>query len=189
MTADTAEPFSSFDGEPPTGKKPSRRIVGIALVALVVILAGVAIWWFLIRDDSSGTTGQGSVSESDSQSDPEVPILRIPSLTATATINGEPVDDSVELTFGEESELVVTVLNDGNLTMSDITGTLEFSDADGPLDAESDECEVAVLAPGESGDCTLLFTPTGDMTGAVARVLGYGPQDQEVDLSVTVSFG
>lgn len=57
----------------------------------------------------------------------------------------------------DQHPLVVTVTNDGNVTMNDITSTLEF-------------------------------TPTEDMTDMVARVVGYGPQDQEVDLSVTITF-
>ena len=46
-----------------------------------------------------------------------------------------------------------------------------------------------MLAPDESADCALVFTPTEDMTAVVARVLGFGPQDQEVDLPITVTLG
>jgi hypothetical protein len=182
MTEQQRPPFTT------RRKKDRKRPIAIAVVVLVIALAAAAVWWFLIRDDDSSTTAETSISESES-SGGAVEIPQDPSLTASATINGLPVDQALEITFGEASELVVTVVNDGNVTMDGITAALEFTDSDGPLDADGDTCVFPTLGPDDSADCTFAFTPTSDMTSVVAQVLGFGPQDQEVDLAVTITLG
>lgn len=170
------------------GSKSRKRIIPIGIVALVFVLAGAAVWWTLIRDDGSSGTAQVSVSGDQIPPEGAVRIVQVPSLAATATVDGLPADGPVDITFGSPSELVVSVLNNGNLTMDDITVTLEFIGDDAAATDSSDPCEVPPLAPQESGDCALEFTPTDAMTSVVAKILGYGPQEQEVELSVTVAL-
>jgi hypothetical protein len=166
----------------------------IAIGALVLALIGIVfvIWFTLIRDDNSGTTAEVSVSGNQTEGDGGVEILQNPSLDATATIDGVPADGTISpiaLTFGEPSELVVTVVNDGNLTMDDITVAIEIT-ADDASDTEGpDPCALPVLAPKDSAVCTLEFTPTSSMSAVVARILGYGPQRQEVELTVNIALG
>jgi hypothetical protein len=158
----------------------------------VVAVAGIAavIWATLIRGDDSGTTAEASVSSTPVTAAGGVQVIQIPSLTATATVDGVPADGAISpiaLTFGEPSELVITVVNDGNITMDDITVALEI--ADDASDSEGPEpCALPVLAPEDSAVCTLEFTPTSSMTAVVARILGYGPQDQEVELTVNIAL-
>lgn len=173
-------------------KNPRIRAMGIALAALVVVVAGVLTWWTLIRDDNSGTTAQVSVSGDETGSGGGVGIIQIPSLAATATIDGVPADgpiSPIDVVFGTPSELVVTVVNDGNITMDDITVTLEIAVDDASNPAVPEPCALPVLGPADSSDCTLEFTPTESMTAVTAKILGYGPQRQEVELSVNIAFG
>ena len=110
-----------------------RRNVWIAVGAVVLIAAAVALWWFVIRDDSSDTTGQVTVPEGSGGSG-DVDLPQNPSLGASATIDGVSADEPVDLTFGEESDFDIAVVYDGNVTMSDITVTLEFQGPDGVPD-------------------------------------------------------
>ena len=189
----TQEPASTPKKPEPARPIPERRKrrtrTPFAIGALVIVAAGAALWWFLIRDDDpSGTTAQGSVSDNEPGDVGGVEIVQIPSLAATATIDGVPADGPIDFTFGEESELVVTVVNDGNLTMDDITVTLEVT-ADDTDSSGTDPCTLPQLAPEESADCTLEFTPTDATTAVAAKILGYGPQEQEVEQSVDITFG
>lgn len=180
-------------GKPVVANATSRRRT-IAIGALALALVGIIAigWWALIRDDNSGTTAEVSVSGNETVSDGGVQILQNPSLAATATVDGVPADGAISpisLTFGTPSELVVNVLNDGNLTMDDITVTLEISVDDGSSPATPAPCDLPVLSPADSSDCTLEFTPTDSMTAVSAKILGFGPQRQEVALSVDIALG
>jgi hypothetical protein len=184
------ELWTKMDRRPDDQRKSRKRGIGIAIGALLLVaLVGAAVWWFVIRDDGSTTTAEQVPEFADEiTEDGGVRIIQIPSLTASATIDGVSTEGPIEITLGSSSELVVTVLNDGNLTMDDISVTLELIEGD-TVTTGPDDCAFPSLDPDESADCTLEFTPTEAMTGFSAEVLGFGPQQQEVASSVDVVFG
>ena len=78
-------------------------------------------------------------------------------------------------------------MNDGNLTMDNITVSLETTSGE-TVTTGVDDCSLPTMAPGESSECSVEFTPTEAMSSAAAKIFGYGPQEQEVELTVNLVF-
>jgi len=138
----------------PQPQAPTRRKWVTPLLALVgVAVAAAAVWGILQWRDSDDDAAQSNVG-TDAEpevvviDESEVDIVQNPSLKATAGGDG------------------VTVKNDGNVTMHDITVT----------EGDEEVCTFEEMAPGASEVC-------GGATAA-ASISGLGPQDQAVDISV-----
>jgi hypothetical protein len=126
-----------------------RRAGLLRLIAGVLVVAALGVVVFLIVD---------AVSDDDD-----------PASTATTVADDGAVDlpqnPSLALTLIDD---VWQVVNDGNVTMSDI----EVRDADGAV-----LCSIDQLAPEDSEPCE----EAGDSAGVV--VVGAGPQGQRVEVA------
>lgn len=187
--SESSEQTDETDGEAePSSRRVDLRRVGLALAAILAVGVIVMVIWtvFLDDDDPSGTSAVASVTTSDQvTADGGVRILQAPSLAAVATVAGVPVTTAFDVEFGTETDFEVTVTNDGNLTMGDITATIEARGDELDL---PEPCSLPEMAPQESASCTLTVAPSRDTTALVITVLGFGPQDQEVDVVIDVDL-
>lgn len=138
---------------PTPDQETTRRPTWITplAAAMVAAILAAAVWVFLLLRDGGDETGSNGASGDPAViviDESEVSVVQNPSLRATVGADG------------------VTVENDGNLTMHDITVT----------EGDEELCMFDEMAPGDSEVCA--------GATATASISGLGPQDQPVDIGV-----